>query len=162
MKKRQINSNRSKVMPVDILLVEDNEGDIRLMREIFREINPTARLHVVTDGVEAMDFLLYQGRHLNAYRPNLILLDLNLPKMHGRDVLALVKANPHLRTIPVIVLTSSQEELDVVSSYQRMVNSYLRKPSDLGEFEALVKSLNEFWLERVKLPQSKQHVHAPN
>jgi chemotaxis family two-component system response regulator Rcp1 len=162
MKKRQINSNGSEVMPVDILLVEDNEGDIRLMREIFREINPTARLHVVTDGADAMDFLLYQGPHLNAHRPNLILLDLNLPKMHGRDVLALVKANPHLRTIPVIVLTSSLEELDVVSSYQLMVNSYLRKPSDLGEFEALIKSLNEFWLERVKLPQSKQHVHAPN
>jgi len=149
-------------MPVDILLVEDNEGDIRLMREIFREINPTTRLHVVTDGAEAMDFLLYQGRHLNAHRPDLILLDLNLPKLHGRDVLARVKANPHLRTIPVIVLTSSLEELDVVSSYQLMVNSYLRKPSDLGEFEALIKSLNEFWLERVKLPQSKQHVHAPN
>jgi two-component system, chemotaxis family, response regulator Rcp1 len=142
-------------MPIDILLVEDNEGDIRLMREVLAEINPTARLHVVTDGAEAMDFLRYQGRFIVAPRPNVILLDLNLPKVHGREVLARVKADPHLQTIPVIVLTSSQDESDVASSYKLMANSYLRKPANFGEFEAMVISLNGFWFTRVKLPQQQ-------
>ncbi|HXM09050.1 MAG TPA: response regulator [Terriglobales bacterium] len=145
-------------MPTDILLVEDNQGDIRLMREILGEINPTARLHVVTDGVEAMEFLGYQGRCLDAPRPDVILLDLNLPKLHGREVLARIKANPHLETIPVIVLNTSDAESDVVSSYELKVNSYLKKPGDLSEFEGLEKSLNDFWLTRVKLPKHKQTV----
>ncbi len=140
-------------MPIDILLVEDNDGDIRLMREILAEINPTARLHVVTDGAEAMDFLRYQGRYLDAPRPSVILLDLNLPKLHGREVLARVKANPHLQTIPVIVLTSSEEESDIASSYQLMANSYLRKPGNLDQWEQMVISLNGFWFTRVKLPK---------
>jgi two-component system, chemotaxis family, response regulator Rcp1 len=140
-------------VPIDILLVEDNESDIRLMREILGEINKSARLHVVTDGVEAMEFLLYRGRNLDAPRPSVILLDLNLPKIHGRDVLALIKTNPHLRRIPVVVLTSSEAESDVVTSYQLMANSYLRKPDDLNEFEALVQRLNDFWLTRAKLPK---------
>jgi two-component system, chemotaxis family, response regulator Rcp1 len=140
-------------MPIDILLVEDNEGDIRLMREILREINPTARLHVVTDGAEAMDFLRYQGRHIDAPRPNVILLDLNLPKLHGREVLARVKANPHLQTIPVIVLTSSLAEFDIESCYQLMASSYLRKPENWVEWERMVISLNNFWFTRAKLPQ---------
>ena len=140
-------------MPIDILLVEDNQGDIRLMREILREINPSARLHVVTDGAEAMDFLGYQGRYLVAPRPNVILLDLNLPKLHGREVLARVKQNPWLQTIPVIVLTSSEEESDIESSYQLMANSYLRKPGNLEEWEQMVISLNAFWFTRVKLPK---------
>src|SRR5271156_382299 len=105
-------SLRRHAVAIDILLVEDNEGDIRLMREILREINPTARLHVVADGAEAMDFLQYQGRYLVAPRPHVILLELNLPKLHGREVLARVKANPHTQAIPVIVLTSSEEECD--------------------------------------------------
>lgn len=145
-------------MPIDILLVEDNEGDIRLMREVLGEINPSAQLHIVTDGAEAMDFLRYQGHYLDAPRPNVILLDLNLPKLHGREVLARVKANPHLQTIPVIVLTSSEAETDVASSYQLMANSYLRKPQNLAEFEQLVISLNDFWLTRVKLPKKEQSV----
>lgn len=140
-------------MPIDILLVEDNDGDIRLMREILAEINPTARLHVVTDGADAMDFLRYQGRYLDAPRPSVILLDLNLPKLHGREVLARVKANPHLQTIPVIVLTSSEEESDIASSYQLMANSYLRKPGNLDQWEQMVISLNGFWFTRVKLPK---------
>lgn len=140
-------------MPIDILLVEDNQGDIRLMREFLREINPAARLHVVTDGAEAMDFLRYQGRYVVAPRPDVILLDLNLPKLHGREVLARVKANPHLQTIPVIVLASSEAESDVESSYQLMANSYLRKPGNLEEWEQMVKSLNGFWFTRVKLPK---------
>jgi chemotaxis family two-component system response regulator Rcp1 len=141
------------VLPIDILLVEDNEGDARLMRLMLAEINPTARLHLVVDGIEAMEFLGYQGRYLDAPRPSVILLDLNLPKIHGVEVLARVKANPHLQTIPIIVLTFSELESDVVSSYQLMANAYLRKPGNLNDFEALVKSINGFWLTRVRLPQ---------
>jgi two-component system, chemotaxis family, response regulator Rcp1 len=143
-------------MPIDILLVEDNDADIRLMREILQEINPTARLHVVTDGAEAMEFLMYQGRYIDAPRPGVILLDLNLPKLHGREVLARVKANPHLQTIPVIVLTSSQESSDVVSSYKLMSSAYLTKPRNWDEFEQMVISLNSFWFTRVKLPQQRK------
>jgi chemotaxis family two-component system response regulator Rcp1 len=143
-------------MPIDILLVEDNEGDIRLMREVLGEISPTARLHVVTDGAEAMEFLGYQGRYLDASRPSVILLDLNLPKLHGREVLARVKTNPHLQTIPVIVLTSSEAESDVESSYKLMANSYLRKPANWDEFERMVISLNNFWFMRVKLPKHQR------
>ncbi len=148
-------------MPIDILLVEDNQGDIRLMREFLREINPTACLLVVTDGAEAMDFLQYQGRYVVAPRPSVILLDLNLPKLHGREVLARVKSNPHLQSIPVIVLTSSEEESDVESSYQLMVNSYLRKPGNLEKWEHMVKSLNAFWFTRVRLPK-RESVALPS
>jgi chemotaxis family two-component system response regulator Rcp1 len=139
-------------MPIDILLVEDNEGDIRLMRKVLDEIKPTAGLHVVTGGVEAMEFLGYQGRQLDAPRPDVILLDLDPPKMHGHETLTGIQANPHLRRFPVIVLTSSEVESDVVSSHQLRANSYLRKPDALCEFEALVRSLNHFWLARVGLP----------
>lgn len=140
-------------MPTDILLVEDNEGDARLLREILLEINKTVRLHVVTDGLEAMAFLRYQGPYLDAPRPDLILLDLNMPKMDGLEVLAQVKANPWLRTIPVIVLTTSQAETDVVRSYRLMASCYLTKPEELNELRSLVKSLNDFWLTRVTLPK---------
>jgi CheY-like chemotaxis protein len=143
-------------VPIDILLVEDNEADIRLMREVVGEINPTARLHVVTDGAEAVEFLGYQGWYLAAPRPDVILLDLNLPKLHGREVLARVKANPHLQTIPVIVLTSSEAESDVVGCYKLMANSYLRKPGNWNDFEEMVKSLNNFWFTRVKLRKKQQ------
>lgn len=143
-------------MPIDILLVEDNKRDTRLMREMLGEINPTARLHVVTDGAEAMDFLRYQGRYLHATRPNVILLDLNLSKLHGREVLERVKANPDLQTIPVIVLTSSGAEPDVESSYQLTANTDLRKPDSLDEFEQMVICLNAFWFTRVKLAKQKQ------
>jgi chemotaxis family two-component system response regulator Rcp1 len=140
-------------MPLDILMVEDNEGDIRLMREMLREVNPSARLHVVTDGLEAIDFLGYQGHYIDAPRPNVILLDLNLPKLDGREVLARVKANPHLQTIPVIVLTCCHAELDIESSYKLMANSYLRKPENWDAWEQLVASLNDFWFTRAKLPK---------
>lgn len=103
-------------MPIDILLVEDNHGDIGLMRDVLGEINPTARLPVVTDGVEAMQFLRYQGKYVYAPRPSVILLDLNLPKIHGHEVLKYIKSNPHLRTIPVIVLSSSEADSDVATS----------------------------------------------
>jgi two-component system, chemotaxis family, response regulator Rcp1 len=145
-------------MPIDILLVEDNDGDVRLLREVLLEANKGACLHVVRDGAEAMEFLGYQGRYIDAPRPQLILLDLNLPKMHGHEVLARIKDNPHLQTIPVIVLTTSQEEFDVVNSYQLRANCYLRKPEELNAFEQLVKSLNDFWLTKVKLPEQRKIV----
>lgn len=144
------------MLPLEILLVEDNEGDVRLIREVLGEVNKTARLHVVSDGAEAMDFLRYQGPYINAPRPQLILLDLTLPKIHGREVLARIKANPHLQTIPVIVMTSSRADSDLVTCYQLKANAYLRKPDGLNDFEALVKSLNDFWLTRAELPQRQK------
>jgi chemotaxis family two-component system response regulator Rcp1 len=145
-------------MPIDILLVEDNEGDARLLRELLLETNKNVRLHVVPDGIEALSFLKYQGKYIEAPRPGLILLDLNLPKMHGREVLACVKSDPWLKTIPIIVLTTSQAEFDIVSSYKLMANCYLNKPGELKEFGSLVKSLNDFWLARVRLPKQAQHI----
>jgi chemotaxis family two-component system response regulator Rcp1 len=139
-------------------LVEDNDGDARLLREVFREANKEVRLSVVPDGVEAMAFLTYQGKYLEAPRPDLILLDLNMPKMGGREVLVRVKANPRLKTIPVIVLTTSEAESDIVSSYGLMASCYLTKPGELADFEKLVKSLNDFWLTSVKLPKQQKSV----
>jgi two-component system, chemotaxis family, response regulator Rcp1 len=143
-------------MSLEILLVEDNEGDARLLRELLLETNQTVRLHVVSDGVEAMAFLRYQGKYIDVPRPDLILLDLNMPKMDGREVLARVKADSHLRAIPLIVLTTSQAEFDIVSSYKLMASCYLTKPGELDAFESLVKSLNNFWLTRVSLPKQDQ------
>jgi two-component system, chemotaxis family, response regulator Rcp1 len=145
-------------MSIEILLVEDNDGDARLLREVFREANKEVRLSVVPDGVEAMAFLTYQGKYLEAPRPDLILLDLNMPKMGGREVLVRVKANPRLKTIPVIVLTTSEAESDIVSSYGLMASCYLTKPGELADFEKLVKSLNDFWLISVKLPKQQRSV----
>jgi chemotaxis family two-component system response regulator Rcp1 len=144
-------------MPIDILLVEDNEGDARLFREVLQETNRTVRLHVVSDGLEAMAFLRYQGPHLHAPRPDLILLDLHMPKMDGLEVLAKVKADPWLKTIPIIVLTTSQAEPDIVQSYQLMANCYLTKPGEWKEFESLVKSLNDFWLTSVTFPKQQKN-----
>ena len=140
-------------MPLDILLVEDNEGDARLLQELLIETNNTVRLHIVSDGVEAMAFLRYQGKYIDVPRPDLILLDLNMPKMDGREVLAQVKADLHLKRIPIIVLTTSQAEFDIESSYKLMASCYLTKPGELKEFESLVNSLNDFWLTRAKLPK---------
>jgi chemotaxis family two-component system response regulator Rcp1 len=145
-------------VPIEILLVEDNDGDARLLREVFLEANKDVRLSVVPDGVEAMAFLTYQGKYLEAPRPDLILLDLNMPKMGGREVLVRVKANPRLKTIPVIVLTTSEAESDIVSSYGLMASCYLTKPGELADFEKLVKSLNDFWLTSVKLPKQQRSV----
>jgi two-component system, chemotaxis family, response regulator Rcp1 len=145
-------------MPIEILFVEDNSGDARLLREVLLECNNNVRLHVVRDGVEALAFLNYEGDYLDAPRPDLILLDLNMPKMDGREVLARVKAHPRLKTIPVVVLTTSQAEVDIVSSYELMASCYLTKPGELAEFEKLVKSLNEFWLTRAKLPKQEEAV----
>jgi chemotaxis family two-component system response regulator Rcp1 len=142
--------------PMEVLLVEDSPGDVRLTREAFRDANPAIHLHVVTDGAEAMSFLLRQGAHVHAPRPELILLDLNLPKMDGREVLAHIKADAGLKTIPTVILTTSDAEADIVKSYQLQANCYLSKPVQLDAFEALVKSINDFWLTKAKLPQHRQ------
>jgi two-component system, chemotaxis family, response regulator Rcp1 len=134
-------------MPTNVLLVEDSPGDVRLTQEAFREANPAIRLHVANDGVEAMEFL-----RLSAPRPDLILLDLNMPRMDGRQVLAQLKADDSLKTIPTVILTTSEAEGDVVRSYQLQANCYLCKPVELVDFEALVKSINDFWMSRVRFP----------
>ncbi|MGB6431634.1 MAG: response regulator [Candidatus Acidiferrales bacterium] len=140
-------------MPTEVLLVEDSPGDVRLTQEAFREANAGLHLHIATDGVEAMTFLKQEGNRANAPRPDLILLDLNLPKMDGREVLAQIKGNATLKTIPTIILTTSEAETDIARSYQLQANCYLTKPVELDSFESLVKSIDEFWLTRVKLPQ---------
>jgi CheY-like chemotaxis protein len=143
-------------MPVDVLLVEDSPGDVRLTREAFREANPAVRLHVASDGIEAMAFLRREGASVEAPRPDFILLDLNLPKMDGREVLALIKEDHNLRTIPTVILTTSEADADILQSYELNANAYLRKPVTLEAFEALVRSINDFWLTKVVLPQ-----HSP-
>lgn len=142
-------------MPIEVLLVEDSPGDVRLTQEAFRDANQDIRLHVATDGVEAMTFLRREGIHAHAPRPDLILLDLNLPKMDGREVLAHIKDDASLKTIPTVILTTSEAEADIVKSYQLQANCYLSKPVQLDAFESLVGSINDFWLTKVKLPQQK-------
>lgn len=143
-------------MPIEVLLVEDSPGDVRLTQEAFRDANPTVHLNVAIDGVDAVAFLRRKGAHADAPRPDLILLDLNLPKMDGREVLAHIKEDDSLKLIPTVILTTSDAEADIVKSYQLQANCYLTKPVQLEEFEVLVKSINDFWLKRVKLPQQMQ------
>jgi CheY-like chemotaxis protein len=139
-------------MPIEVLLVEDSPGDVRLTQEAFRDANKSIRLHVAADGVEAMAFLKHEGAHKLSPRPDLILLDLNLPKMDGREVLAHIKEDESLKLIPTVILTTSDAEADIVKSYQLQANCYLSKPVQLEAFESLVKSINDFWLTKVKLP----------
>ncbi len=139
-------------MPIEVLLVEDSPGDVRLTQEAFREANREIRLHVAVDGIEAMSFLNREGENGDAPRPDLILLDLNLPRMDGREVLACIKADASLKLIPTVILTTSDAEIDIVKSYQLQANCYLSKPVQLEEFEGLVRSINDFWLTRVRLP----------
>jgi len=147
-------------MPIEVLLVEDSPGDVRLTQEAFRDANTAIHLHVAIDGVEAMAFLKREGTHIHVPRPDLILLDLNLPKMDGREVLAHIKEDPSLKTIPTVILTTSEAEADIVRSYELQANCYLNKPVQLEEFENLVKSINDFWLTKVKLPQQKKTPRA--
>jgi two-component system, chemotaxis family, response regulator Rcp1 len=143
-------------MPIEVLLVEDSPGDVRLTKEVFREANMDIHLHVASDGLEAMAFLRHEGAYVDTPRPDLILLDLNLPKMDGREVLAQIKQDDKLKTIPTVILTTSESEADIVKSYQLQANCYLSKPVQLEAFETLVKSINDFWLTKVKLPQHKR------
>jgi len=142
-------------MSIEVLLVEDSPGDVRLTKEAFRDANGAIRLHVASDGIEAMAFLKRQGDHADAPRPDFILLDLNLPKMDGREVLSTIKGDDNLKTIPTIILTTSDAEADILRSYQLQANCYLTKPVHLDEFEGVVKSINDFWLTRAKLPQRR-------
>jgi chemotaxis family two-component system response regulator Rcp1 len=139
----------------DVLLVEDSPGDVRLTQEAFRDANTLVMLHVATDGADAMAFLRRTGMHMDAPRPDLILLDLNLPRMDGREVLAHIKADDTLKTIPTVILTTSEAEADIIKSYQLRANCYLTKPVQLDEFESLVKSINDFWLTKARLPQHR-------
>jgi two-component system, chemotaxis family, response regulator Rcp1 len=139
-----------------ILLVEDSPGDVRLTREVFRTINCSVNLHVAVDGVEAMAFLKHDGPHADSPRPDMILLDLNLPKMDGRVVLAHIKQDAKLKMIPTVILTTSDAEADIEKGYQLQANCYLKKPVQLDAFEELVKSINDFWLTQVNLPPQVQ------
>lgn len=139
--------------PIEILLVEDNPGDVRLTIEGLKEGKVRNNLHVARDGVEALEFLRRQGPFANAVRPDLILLDLNLPRKDGREVLSDIKRDPALMTIPVVVLTTSRAEQDVLHSYQLQANCYITKPVDLEQFITVVRSIEDFWLTIVTLPQ---------
>jgi two-component system, chemotaxis family, response regulator Rcp1 len=140
------------VNPIEILLVEDNPGDIRLTREALRDGKVRNNLHVALDGVEAMAFLRKEGAHADAPRPDVVLLDLNLPRKNGREVLAEIKSDPELMLIPVVVLTTSQDEQDILKAYEYRANCYITKPVDLEQFLAVVRSIEEFWFTIVRLP----------
>lgn len=144
-----------KLQPITILLVEDSIGDIRLTKEALKESKMKVDLYVVMDGVEAMDFLNKKGKYADAPRPDLILLDLNLPKKDGRQVLKEIKSENGLKTIPVAVLTISKAEEDILQSYNLHVNCYITKPLDLGRFMEVVKSIENFWFSIVTLPPKK-------
>jgi two-component system response regulator len=142
--------------PVEVLLVEDNPGDVVLTREALRDNKLEINLSVVADGEEALHFLTRQGRFSAAPRPDLILLDLNLPRKDGREVLAAIKADKALRTIPVVILTSSEAEEDVLKAYHLCANCYVQKPLDLDQFTKVVHNIENFWFTVVKLPPVSQ------
>ncbi len=146
------NSIRSHRKPIEILLVEDNPGDVRLTEEAFKEGRIENTLHVVNDGVEALDFVYQRGAYTDAPRPDMIMLDLNLPRKNGDEVLATLKADDDLRCIPVVVMTSSTAEEDIVRSYDLHANAYLTKPVDPDAFIDTVRTFEEFWFAVVRLP----------
>ncbi|MCL6465965.1 MAG: response regulator [candidate division WOR-3 bacterium] len=139
--------------PVEILLVEDNPGDVRLTQEALREAKVRNNLHVVSDGEEALKFLYRRDGYSDAPRPDIILLDLNLPKKNGQEVLAEIKADPGLRRIPVVILTTSKADEDILKSYDLHANCYVTKPVDFEQFIRVIQSIQEFWLTVVKLPE---------
>jgi len=144
----------SETKPVEILLIEDSPGDVRLTMEALKEAKVLNNLSVVGDGTEAMAFLKREGAHAKAPRPDVILLDLNLPKKDGREVLAEIKADPNLRRIPVVVLTTSRDEEDIFRAYDLHANCYITKPVDFKQFLEVVQSIEDFWLTVVKLPHN--------
>lgn len=148
-------TSERKATLTDVLLVEDSPGDVRLTQEAFRDANTLVNLHVAMNGADAIAFLECKGSHVYAPRPDLILLDLNLPGMDGREVLAYIKEHDALKTIPTVILTTSEAEADIVRGYQLRANCYLTKPVQLSEFEGLVKSINDFWLTKAKLPHHR-------
>jgi len=140
-------------MIIEVLLVEDSYGDVRLTREAFRDANQSVHLNVASDGVEATAFLKRFGAHVHAPRPELILLDLNLPKMDGREVLAQIKNDDSLKAIPTVILTTSDAEADILKTYRLQANCYLTKPAQWDAFESMVKSIHDFWLTKGKFAQ---------
>lgn len=145
-------SGQTMAKPIEILLVEDNPGDVRLTREAFKEGKVLNNLSVVEDGAEAMAFLRQQGKYADAPRPDLILLDLNLPKKDGREVLPEIKEDTNLKRIPVVILTTSKAEQDILKTYNLHANCYVTKPVDLEQFISVVRFVQHFWLSIVKLP----------
>ena len=143
----------SDAKPMEVLLVEDSAGDVRLTREALKDAKVHVHLQVASDGIEAMAFLNREGQHVDAPRPDLILLDLNLPKKDGRQVLEEIKQSPSLKSIPVVILTTSASEADILRSYMLHANCYITKPVDLNGFLDVVKSIDNFWLSVVKLPR---------
>lgn len=143
------------VQPIEILLVEDNAADVRLTKEALKEGKVSNNLTVARDGEEALEILRKKGPYAGAARPDLILLDLNLPRKDGREVLATLKADPSLKHIPVVVLTTSSAEVDILKSYQLHANCYITKPVDLEQFVSVIRSIDEFWLTVVKLPSEQ-------
>lgn len=138
--------------PIEILMVEDNPSDVRLTVEAFKDAKVRNKMHVTVDGEDAMAFLLREGKYSEAPKPDLILLDLNLPKKNGREVLAAIKADPNLKRIPVVILTTSDDEKDIMTAYDLHVNAYVKKPVDLDQFIKIVEAVEDFWLTVVKLP----------
>ena len=147
--------NNEPAKPIEILLVEDNPGDVRLTRESLCDARVHNNMIVAKDGLEAMACLRREGQYANTARPDLILLDLNLPRMNGFEVLDAIKEDPELKRIPVVVLTTSQAEQDIIHSYNLYANAYVTKPVDLEQFIRVIKSIEDFWLEIVKLPNGK-------
>ncbi len=152
MKRNEAVRRASEGKPIDILLVEDNPGDVRLTKEALRDAKVLNEIYVARDGVEAMDFLNRQGNFKQVPIPDLILLDLNLPKKDGREVLAEVKSDPKLKRIPIVVLTTSKADEDIVRSYSLHANAYITKPVDLNRFAEIIHALEEFWFTVVRLP----------
>lgn len=142
--------------PIEILLVEDNHIDVKFTKEALKEGKVSNRLHVVRDGEEALDYLFQRGEHQDAVRPDIILLDLNLPKIDGREILAKIKSEPHLKRIPVVVLTTSKADEDILSSYDLNVNCYITKPVDMYQFIEVVKAIDNFWFSVVTLPPEER------
>jgi two-component system response regulator len=140
------------VKPIDILLVEDNPGDVRLTQEALKDAKVKNDLHVVYDGVEAMAFLRQEGKYKDAIRPDMVLLDLNLPRKSGHEVLNEIKTDDKLKGIPVVILTVSKNEEDIITSYNSYANCFITKPVDLDKFLNVVKSIDDFWLSIVKFP----------
>lgn len=138
--------------PIEILLVEDNPGDVRLTVEVLKDARVRNNMNMVGDGAEALAFLRHEGKYADVPRPDLILLDLNLPKKDGREVLAEIKSDPDLKRIPVVVLTVSKDEVDILKSYDLYANCYITKPINLEQFITVVRSIEDFWLTIVKLP----------
>lgn len=141
-----------KSRPVNILLIEDNPGDVRLAQEAFKEGNINVDLNIAMDGMEAIDYLRKVGQYSTAATPDLVLLDLNLPKKDGREVLSDIKADPSLRSIPVVILTTSNAEQDILNSYNLHVNCYINKPVDFDRFFDIIQKIEEFWLNIAILP----------